>query len=705
MSKQTIRGWLRAAGVVWGALVLGCNQAQAANSLQSVDFTTLPGDRVQVIMKMAEPVKSPASFKIDNPARVTFDFPETAMALPSKSMPIGVGAVRGLNAVEVNGRTRVVLNLVTLVPYESRSEGNNFIVLFEGSGSSDVKGVAAAKASKARRILDVDFRRGDAGEARIVIKLSDPKTVVDVREEGNEVIADFIDTQLPDNLARRLDVTDFATPVRFVDTFIQGRKVHMVIAPLSEYEYQSYQADDVMTIELRPLSKQEKEDIQKAKFQYTGDRLSLNFQDIEVRSVLQLLADFTDVNMVTSDTVKGNITLRLKNVPWDQALDIILQTKGLDKRQSGNVMQIAPREEIAAREKLDLEAKRQVEELAPLRSEFIVINYAKAETIAKLLKSPENKLLSERGQVTVDDRTNTLLVRDTAATLADVRKIVERLDKPVRQVLIESRIVIANNDFSRDLGARFGVTGVKANGSQGIIGTTGSVNGTAGTGLVPNMVDSAVGNIGATGQPFPVVLPNLADRLNVDLAVPGPSFALSILRPELLLDLELSALQQEGRGEVLSNPKVITSDQNKATIKQGQEIPYQEASASGATTTSFKEALLKMEVTPQITPDDQVIMTILVSKDNPDFSRSLAGGAPPIDKREVQTVVLVENGQTVVLGGVYEQTKTDATSKVPVLGDVPLLGNLFKTNSLSDVKQELLIFVTPRIVKDSIAAR
>lgn len=699
MSKQTIRGWFWAAGVVGGAFVLGLSQAQAANSLQGVDFTTLPGDRVQVIMKMAEPVKSPASFKIDNPARVTFDFPDTAMALPNKSVPIGVGAVRSLNAVEVNGRTRVVLNLLGLVPYESRSEGNNFIVLLEGSSSSDVKGVAAAKASKARRILDVDFRRGDAGEARIVVKLSDPKTVVDVREEGNEVIADFIDTQLPETLARRLDVTDFATPVKFVDTFVQGRKTHMVIAPLSEYEYQSYQADDLVTIELRPLTKQEKEDIQKSKFQYTGDRLSLNFQDIEVRSVLQLLADFTEVNMVTSDTVKGNITLRLKNVPWDQALDIILQTKGLDKRQSGNVMQIAPREEIAAREKLDLEAKRQVEELAPLRSEFITINYAKAEAIAKLLKSQENKLLSERGQVTVDDRTNTLLVRDTAATLADVRKIVERLDRPVRQVLIESRIVIANNDFSRDLGARFGVTGVKENGSQGIIGTSASLEGNSG------MVNSAIGNIQATGQPFPTALPALADRLNSDFGVIGPSFALSILRPEILLDLELSALQQEGRGEVLSNPKVITSDQNKATIKQGQEIPYQEASASGATTTAFKEALLKMEVTPQITPDDQVIMTILVSKDNPDFSRTVGNGAPPIDKREVQTVVLVENGQTVVLGGVYEQTKTDSTGKVPGLGDVPLLGNLFKTNSTSDSKQELLIFVTPRIIKDSIATR
>jgi type IV pilus assembly protein PilQ len=385
-----------------------------------------------------------------------------------------------------------------------------------------------------------------------------------------------------------------------------------------------------------------------------------------------------------------------------------LQTKGLDKRQNGNVMLVAPREEIDAREKLELEAKRQVEELAPLRSEFVQMNYSKAEDVAKLLKNTENRLLSDRGQVTVDERTNTLLIQDTALKLAEVRKIVERIDIPVRQVLIEARVVIANDDFGRDLGARFGISGVKANGSQGIIGTSANLNGTDG------LVTSAVDNIIATGQPFPTTLPSLGDRLNSSLAVVGPSFALSILRPDVLLDLELSALQTEGRGEVLSNPKVITSNQNKAIIKQGQEIPYQEASASGATTTAFKEALLKMEVKPQITPDDRIIMEILVSKDNADFSRAQAVrfadgssgfGPPPIDKREVTTTVLVENGQTVVLGGVYEQTKTTASSKVPLLGDVPLLGNLFKSTLVDDNKQELLIFVTPKIIKETLVAR
>jgi type IV pilus assembly protein PilQ len=542
-------------------------------------------------------------------------------------------------------------------------------------------------------IKGIDFRRGKDGQGRVLITLGNTAMPVDVREEGGRVIIDFYKASIDPTLLRSLDVVDFATPVSMIETTKNGGNVRIEISATGEYDYLAYQANDVFAVEVRSLTKQEKELLKKERMVFTGDRLSLNFQDIEVRSVLQLLADFTGLNLVTSDTVSGRITLRLKNVPWDQALDIILKSKGLSKRQTDNVIMVAPTEEMAAREQLELESQQKIEELAPLRSEFIQVNYAKAEDLAGLLKSEENRLLSERGNVTVDVRTNTLLVQDTAAKLEDIRRLLLRLDIPVRQVLIESRIVIANNDFARDLGVRFGANwdydvgdsfGLVAGGMPGHIGNT--------AGIAPGIENPP----GSTNE-----------ALMVNLPVNSPSGAANFLVGKVgtyLLQLELSAMQREGKGEVISSPRLITSDQNPASIKQGVEIPYQEASASGATSVSFKEAVLKLEVTPHITPDDRIRMDLKINKDSPDYSRAL-NDIPPVDTRRIETTVLVDNGETVVLGGVFERTKSDSTEKVPFFGDIPYMGVLFKRNEKIDENKELLIFVTPKILKEALTVR
>jgi type IV pilus assembly protein PilQ len=538
-------------------------------------------------------------------------------------------------------------------------------------------------------LRDIDFRRGPNGEGRVLIKLPGPKTRVAVTEKGTHVIAEISDTALPQRLLRRLDVSDFATPVVAIESRPRGADVEIDVQTAQEYEYLAYQADDLFTLEFRPLSPAEKQRLERDKVVYSGDRLSLNFQDIEVRAVLQLLADFTGLNLVASDTVRGNITLRLKNVPWDQALDIILKSKGLSMRQTGNVIMVAPTQEIAAQEKLELESQQQIEELAPLRSEFIQVNYAKAAELQTIIKSPENNLLSERGNVTVDPRTNTLLVQDTAAKLEDVRRMIGRLDVPVRQVMIESRVVIANNDFARDLGVRFGASKYT---ERGFDSSSGALE----------------GNIDAEDQDvYSGYTVNETIPLLVNLPAVTPSGAANFLIGKVgsyLLQLELSAMQTEGRGEIISSPRVITSDNEKATIKVGQEIPYQESSASGRTTVAFKEAVLQLDVTPQITPDDRIIMRLKVNKDNPDFTREVLG-VPPVDTRSVETNVLVDNGETVVLGGVYERTKSFNKEQVPWLGDLPVVGNLFKTTSKRDANTELLIFVTPKILKEDLAGR
>jgi type IV pilus assembly protein PilQ len=485
----------------------------------------------------------------------------------------------------------------------------------------------------------------------------------------------------------------FATPITKIETRTRGNNVLIDVTPTGEYDYLAYQANETFAVEVRSLTKEEKDELQRDRLIYTGDRLSLNFQDIEVRAVLQLLADFTELNLVTSDTVNGRITLRLKNVPWDQALDIILKSKGLSKRQVDNVIMIAPTEEVAAREQLELESQQKIEELAPLRSDFIQVNYAKAEDLANLLKSDENRLLSERGNVTVDSRTNTLLVQDTTAKLTEIRRLLQKLDIPVRQVLIESRIVVANNDFAKDLGVRFGATYNQDTTDDTILVTGGAAGYLSGTASYVQGYEYPEGSD--------------AEALMVNLPVGAPSGAVNLVIGKLashLLQLELSAMQSEGRGEVISSPRVITSDQNQATIKQGVEIPYQEASSSGATSVSFKEAVLKLDVTPQITPDDRVRMDLVINKDSPDFSRSVLG-VPPLDTRRIETTVLVDNGETVVLGGVFERTKTNDTEKIPFFGDIPYVGVLFRKIENRDQNSELLIFVTPKILKETLRVR
>ncbi len=569
-----------------------------------------------------------------------------------------------------------------------------------------------------RNVSDVGFKRGPGGQGVITIKLSNPNIAADVRQEGNLIIADFQGATLGRGQERRLDVTDFATPVTTLEALNRGGSARLSIKPNPPFEYLAYQANDLYVIEVRPPQKSKEEEDKEAMFdpskkKYTGDLLSLNFQDIEVRAILQILADFTGLNIVVSDSVKGNLTLRLQNVPWDQALDIILRTKGLTMRQNGNVIFIAPTEEVAAREKLDLESRKTVGELIPLRTEIMQVSYAKAKDLAELLKRKsatdkgvvESGILSPRGDVSVDERTNSLIVKDVPDKVAEVRELVTKLDTPAKQVAIDSRVVIANDDFARDIGVRFGVTGVGVNDSN-VGAVSGSLGGTN------TIIGSASDNLQQTGQPYPVTIPDLAERIGVNFpAAPAlggnpARLALSILGADYLVDLELSALQTEGKGELLSNPRVVTADLKKATIVQGRQIPYSVVDENGAVTTEFKDALLKLEVTPQITPDDRVRMDLKVSKDDvgANVPQATGGFVPSIDKREVETQVLVNNGETVVLGGVFEQNKRNGQDKVPLLGDIPLLGYLFQRNSNSTIKRELLIFVTPQILKNGAVA-
>ena len=693
-------------------LGLGVPLKAMANELKDVSFSALPGNRVEVVLTLTDPVEKPASFSTDNPARIAIDLPDTTSALASKTKAISVGAASSVVAIEGKGRTRVVVNLFDAVPYTISSRGNQVVVsISSGAGagtaseaasptaSMGVENAPATTAASTGQIAGIDFKRGKDGEGRVEITVSDPAVVVDMRQQGDNVLLDFMDTRLPSDLARTLDVTDFATPVTQVETRAQGNKVHMSIAAHGKYEYLAYQANNTYTVEFRPLTAQEQEARRRAEHVYEGERLSLNFQDIEVRAVLQLLADFTGLNMVVSDTVAGRITLRLRNVPWDQAMDIILKTKGLSMRRTDNVILVAPTEEIAAREKLELESQQQIAELAPLRSELIQVNYAKAADLANLLKSQENKLLSERGNVTIDERTNTLLIQDTAAKLDEIRNLIGKLDIPVRQVLIESRIVIANDDFAKSLGVKLGLSGVSSPSDN--LGHNTVIVGGGLTG------DTDASTVGYQGVEIPAGSGNQGLMVNLPQTLAGGGGAINFLVGKLgshLLRLELSAMQQEGRGEIVSSPRVITADQNRATIKQGVEIPYKEASSSGAATVAFKEAVLSLDVTPHITPDDRVIMDLKVNKDNPDFSRSV-DGVPPVDTRSLETSVLVDNGETVVLGGVFERDKSHNVQRVPFFGELPAVGVLFRNTTVQDKNSELLIFITPKILKDTLSLR
>jgi len=682
-------------------------QAQSTPlQLQDIQVQILPGNQVQLELKLSGDAGEPLSFSIENPARIAVDLPNTTIALPSRRKDLGVGALTTVLVAESSGRTRVVLNLSTMVPYETRVAGSSVFVTLASPGATAAPMATAALAPAAaapggRSIRGVDFRRGDKGSGRVVVSLSDAGIPADVRKEGGKVVATFRGASIPDAMLKRLDVTDFATPVDTIDVTRSGRDTRIVISARGSWDELAYQSDQVFTVEVQPIVKApaaEKSTLFSSDKQYSGERLTLNFQDIETRAVLQLLADVSGRNIVVSDTVDGNVTLRLQSVPWDQALDIVLATKGLDKRQNGNVMIVAPAEEIAMREKADLEARKEIQELEQLVSEYLQVNYAKASDLAELMKGKDkNALLSERGSVGIDERTNTLLVQDTPDRVNAIRRLVTALDIPVRQVLIESRIVVVRDDFSRDLGVRWGVTAV-SDSSDGLVAVSGSGDGTG------TIVDSAVENINNNGTPFPVELPELNDRYQVNLPVGNPAgrLAVALLQDDFLVDLELSALQAEGRGEVISSPRVITANQKQASIRQGVEIPYQEAASSGATTTQFKEAVLSLTVTPQITPDDRIIIDLLVTKDSVGevISNERGGEVPSIDTRSVETQVLVNNGQTVVLGGIYETEQGEDYRKVPILGDIPGLGYLFRSTKRTSNKSELLIFVTPKILKE-----
>ena len=691
------------AGVL--AFVAQAAFAQAQSRLMKVELQPQPGEQLEVRLVLDGPAPQPVAFTIDNPARLAVDLPGTSVALESRRVDVNAAGVDSIVAAEASGRTRVVFNLDSMQPYTTRASGNVVYVTL-GRGQAATAATANASTTGAAyaggwAIDKVDFRRGTDGAGRILVRTSDAKVQASLKQEGGRIVVDFPRTSLASDLARRYDVVDFATPVSSFDVSAFAGGTRLVVGATGDYETQAYQTDRDYVLELRPRVKQAVVDPSKKEFK--GERLTLNFQDIETRAVLQLLAETSGQNIVVSDSVSGNVTLRLQNVPWDQALDIVLRTKGLDQRREGNVIYVAPAEELAAREKAQLESRKSLTELSPVRTEYLQVNYAKASDLAALIKSQgRSSLLSDRGSVAIDDRTNTLLLQDTAERLADIRRLVQNLDIPVRQVLIEARIVIVNDDFSRELGVRFGgavvsnygsSNGLAYLGNSGLDSVTGDSGPTIGT-----------GGTGGTQGNTTVQTPPANERYMVNLPVANPAgrLALTLLDSDYIVDLEITAAQREGRGEIVSAPRVITANGKEASIEQGVEIPYQESASSGATTTQFKKAVLSLKVTPQITPDDRVILDLTVSKDNVgELVQSATGGqVPSIDTREITTQVLVNDGQTVVLGGIMETEKRESVSKVPFLGDIPGLGFLFKSKSRTDNKDELLIFVTPKILRE-----
>jgi type IV pilus assembly protein PilQ len=699
--------WLVLAGVLGmlpGAPALAADQP----ALQAIDVQPLAGQQLQLTMRLSGPAPQPLSFTIDNPARISLDLPNTTLALPSRRIDVHASGLDTILAAETKDRTRLVLNMDKLVPYDTRVEGNNIIVLLGGGSVASATSAAPTAAPQSssssggtRELRSIDFRRSADGAGRVIVKLSDPHTHINLHQVGSQIVVDFTDAGVPGNLVRRYDATDYGTPVNSFDVTRAGNGARIAIAANGDFEQLAYQSDDQYVVEVAPRHKAA--NAPEDKPVYTGERLTLNFQDIETRAVLQLLADASGQNIVVSDSVSGNVTLRLQNVPWDQALDIVLRTKGLDKRRQDNVIIVAPQAELAAREKAELAARKDVQELAPLRSEYLQVNYAKAQDMAALIKTQTNSLLSPRGSVAVDERTNTLLLQDTTDRITDIRRLVATLDIPVRQVLIEARIVIVNNDFQRDLGARFGFTNYQKNGQTGLVTTTGTAAGT------DQAIGSALSNVQSTGSIYPISVPTgstAANRYNVNLPVGNPagSIALGILGSNFIVDLELSAAQAETQANIISSPRVITANQKEATIEQGVEIPYQQSASSGATTIQFKKAVLSLKVTPQITPDNRIILDLDVKDDSVGQVVVASGGVnvPSIDTREISTQVLVNDGQTVVLGGILQTTQREDDTKVPYLGDIPVLGHLFKNTKHQDDKDELMIFITPKIVREGV---
>ena len=696
----------------------------AKNAVESINFSSVQGGKILVKVGLKEPLKAlPQSFAVTNPARIAIDLPETTSALARNQVEAGEGDLKSVSVVQTANRTRLVMNLARSLTYTAALEGNLLVVTIDGSqapATSTPAGASpaiastlfseAAPGSVRQNLRDVDFRRGNAGEGRVIVDLSSANIGIDIRMQGRTILVDFLNTSVPKNLMRRLDVGDFGTPVRFVDAFEQGGSARMVVEPRGIWEYSAYQTDTQFILEVKPVKEDSNKLVQSSNPGYAGEKLSLNFQNVEVRAVLQVIADFTGLNIITSDTVGGNLTLRLKDVPWDQALDIILQSKGLSKRKNGNVVLIAPTDELAAKEKLALEANAQISDLEPVRTESFALSYAKADDLKKLLSDKDQRILSKRGSATVDERTNTLFVQDTGNRLEEARRLIQQLDVPVRQVMIEARIVIADDKWGRQLGARFGTQSAFNSGSRNY-GISGTLTDTANP-LSNNPISRGSSQLTSPIQPVAGIglgLPigGQPEQLNVNLPVAGAAgqLALSILNlgSGNLVNIELSALEADNRGKVVSSPRVITADKKKAIISQGEQIPYQTAAASGATTIAFRDAVLELSVTPRITPDDKIIMDLEVKKDS--VGSRVVNGTPSIDTKRVNTQVLCDNGDTIVLGGIFEQTTRTTIEKVPVLGDIPLVGNLFKRTSRQDDKTELLIFVTPKIVKDTLTIR
>lgn len=716
MTRRTssINSGLRAILFASSAFLLslpGAAWSQTKNVLESISATSMQGGKVVVRLNFKQPLAAvPPGFAVTNPPRIALDLPNVANGTGKSTVDVAEGDVRSASIVEVNNRTRVVLNLSRSLNYTPSIDANSLVVAIDGPAvsatkpSGQVTQFAEAAPGESRQSLkDIDFRRGNGGEGRIIVDLSSANTGIDIRLQGKSILVDFINTSVPKNLVRRLDVADFGTPVRVVDTLDQGANTRMTVEPRGLWEYSAYQTDTQFILEVKPVKEDPNKLVQGTTPGYAGEKLSLNFQNVEVRAVLQVIADFTGLNIVTSDTVGGSLTLRLKDVPWDQALDIILQSKGLGKRKNGNVVVIAPLDEIATKEKLALEASQQISELEPVRTESFVLSYAKASDVRALLADKDQKILSKRGSATVDTRTNTLFVQDVPTRLEEARRLINQLDVPVRQVQIEARIVIADDKFGRQLGARFGQqSAFQRNnmniGSSGTIwNTVTPLNNNAVSGGSGGLVTNGPGPTGGGGQP---------EQLNVNLPVVGAAGQLALSFLNLgsgnLVSIELSALEADNRGKVVSNPRVITADKRRAVISQGTEIPFLTASSSGATTVQFKPAVLELAVTPQITPDDKIIMDLEVRKDS---IGQVFAGVPSIDTKKVNTQVLVENGDTVVLGGIFEQTSRIDVTKVPVLGDIPFIGAAFRNTKKQEDKTELLIFITPKIIKDSISIR
>ena len=667
------------------------DQSGLVNKIESVDFSSLPGGRVSIRIKTSLPLANPpAGFTLNNPARIALDFPKVANGLSKSNIQADQGALKSVTLAQAKDRTRMVLNLSKNVAYSTSSNANEITITLQANEAStnasiETKFAEPVLGSQKTTINNVDFSRGKNGEGRVIIDLSDASAGINIKQKGKTIVVDFINTDVPANLQRRLNVTNFNTPVIYVDTMKQGNNSHMVIEPKGNWEQSAYQADKKFIIDVRQIVEDPNKLVKGSKPGYAGEKLSLNFQNIEVRSVLQVIADFTGLNIITSDTVTGNLTLRLKDVPWDQALDIITQSKGLAMRKTGNVILVAPADELAAKEKQSLEAAQQIEDIEPLKTEVFTLKYMKADALKTILSDPKQKILSKRGSAVLDQRTNTVFVQDTAKYLVQVQSIINITDIAVKQVMIESRLVIADDKFGKSLGVRFGVQKQHAGDNSYAVGGTldsssSSVK-TASTGLNANGLNS---------------------NLPVANAFGNVAFSLFRLPAGLLLNLELSALETDKRGKVVSSPRVTTANQHKAIIKQGTQIPYLEASSSGAATVSFKDAVLSLEVTPQITPDDKIIMDLEVKKDS---VGAVVSNVPSIDTQSISTQVLVSNGETAVLGGIFQQTERNDVDKVPFFGDLPVLGNLFKRRTTQSDKTELLIFITPKIMDDSLGLR